>query len=335
MAVCMFAAMAVPCFAVDTNGAGESNEPEKAQFDKYSLQERIEHYDAIYKMNDDGTLSSFREGKINRDTCLRDENLKIPYVVNIKVGETIKVAFSPDFGFESYKPTMLSVKLIRDSSGGFYDEDENAQRVMGIWECTGIKAGTFASTTIQSTFGNLPGGLIWNITEDGSVLTDTEVSDIMSKALADLEASYSQEENAAASSTETPVIATNEGIVYTVKAGDTLGLISLNTYGNYNYVSALYKANQAVLKKAGGKIYKGLEIIIPHTIANGVSAIAPAAAGEGEKLYTVKPGDTLFKIAQAAYGDGNKYKAIFERNSIRIANINTIYAGHVIVLPNV
>lgn len=56
-------------------------------------------------------------------------------------------------------------------------------------------------------------------------------------------------------------------------------------------------------------------------------------AGAGEKLYTVKAGDTLGKTAASQYGKVSEYKAVFERNTDRLKNANTIYAGQVIVLP--
>ena len=73
-------------------------------------------------------------------------------------------------------------------------------------------------------------------------------------------------------------------------------------------------------------------ITLPEKL--GKDTLLPAAAaGEGEKLYTVKAGDTLGKIAAAEYGKAGEYLAIFERNADRLKNANTIYEGQVIVLP--
>ena len=52
-----------------------------------------------------------------------------------------------------------------------------------------------------------------------------------------------------------------------------------------------------------------------------------------EKTYTVKSGDTLYKIAQETMGNGNLYKAIVEANGI--PNENLIHPGDVLVIPNV
>ena len=52
-----------------------------------------------------------------------------------------------------------------------------------------------------------------------------------------------------------------------------------------------------------------------------------------EKTYTVKSGDTLYKIAKETMGDGNLYKQIVEANGI--PNENLIHPGDVLVIPNV
>jgi len=52
-----------------------------------------------------------------------------------------------------------------------------------------------------------------------------------------------------------------------------------------------------------------------------------------QKTYTVKPGDTLWKIAQETMGNGNLYKKIVEANGI--PNENLIHPGDVLVIPEV
>ena len=52
-----------------------------------------------------------------------------------------------------------------------------------------------------------------------------------------------------------------------------------------------------------------------------------------KKTYTVKSGDTLYKIAQETMGNGNLYKAIVEANGI--PNENLIHPGDVLVIPTV
>jgi LysM repeat protein len=113
---------------------------------------------------------------------------------------------------------------------------------------------------------------------------------------------------------------------YTVKKGDTWSTICTNFYGTNAQRYALQKANKGVALK------EGAVITLPEKLGKDPLIPAPAA-GAGEKLYTVKAGDTLGKIAAAEYGKVSEYKAIFTRNADRLKNANIIYEGQVIVLP--
>ena len=61
--------------------------------------------------------------------------------------------------------------------------------------------------------------------------------------------------------------------------------------------------------------------------------IAPAAA-PAAKTYTVKPGDTLSKIAKETLGDANAYTAIFDANRDQLSDPNQIKPGQVLKLPS-
>ena len=65
-------------------------------------------------------------------------------------------------------------------------------------------------------------------------------------------------------------------------------------------------------------------------VQSGSSSTAPA---DQPKTYTVQAGDNLTKIARHVYGDGNKWKAIFEANKDRIKNPDLIHPGDVLTLP--
>lgn len=58
-------------------------------------------------------------------------------------------------------------------------------------------------------------------------------------------------------------------------------------------------------------------------------------APKQESTYTVKRGDCLWNIAKAVYGDGSKYKAIYEANKDKISNPNSIHEGMVLRIPDV
>ena len=70
-------------------------------------------------------------------------------------------------------------------------------------------------------------------------------------------------------------------------------------------------------------------------VQSGSSTTAPAtpAAGAAAETYTVKPGDSLSKIAKHVYGDSGKWHAIFEANRDQIKNPDLIHPGQVLKLP--
>jgi nucleoid-associated protein YgaU len=61
-------------------------------------------------------------------------------------------------------------------------------------------------------------------------------------------------------------------------------------------------------------------------VTGGGSAQAPASA----KTYTVKPGDTLSKIAKMHLGDANAYMRIFELNKDQLSDPDQIKPGQVL-----
>lgn len=71
-------------------------------------------------------------------------------------------------------------------------------------------------------------------------------------------------------------------------------------------------------------------------VTGGVE-IAEGAGGkeavQEEKTYTVKPGDSLSKIAKALYGDANRWKEIHQANLDQIKDPDKIFPGQVLRLP--
>lgn len=59
----------------------------------------------------------------------------------------------------------------------------------------------------------------------------------------------------------------------------------------------------------------------------------PSATAEHIDYYIIQAGDTLSKIAQHFYHDGNKYGKIFEANREVIRDANTIFPGQKIRIP--
>ena len=72
---------------------------------------------------------------------------------------------------------------------------------------------------------------------------------------------------------------------------------------------------------AGGKVLARAEV--PFEAAGG---------GSGGPV-TVRPGQSLWRIAETAYGDGVRYVEIFAANRGQISDPNLIYPGQVFALP--
>lgn len=52
------------------------------------------------------------------------------------------------------------------------------------------------------------------------------------------------------------------------------------------------------------------------------------------KVYVVKAGDSLSKIAQAVYGDASRWKEIYEANKDKLKNPDQIKPGQELVIPS-
>ncbi len=60
-----------------------------------------------------------------------------------------------------------------------------------------------------------------------------------------------------------------------------------------------------------------------------------AAAAANDKVVEVQPGDSLTKIAKRVYGDANKYIALFAANRDTVKNVEYIYPGQKLKVPDV
>jgi nucleoid-associated protein YgaU len=61
--------------------------------------------------------------------------------------------------------------------------------------------------------------------------------------------------------------------------------------------------------------------------------ITVAASAPEASFHTVEKGDTLWAVAEKAYGNGAKYEVIFEANRPMLSHPDKIYPGQVLRIP--
>jgi len=111
---------------------------------------------------------------------------------------------------------------------------------------------------------------------------------------------------------------------YTVQPGDTLSKIASRLYGNAGKYPVIFEANREVIKDPN--------LIYPGQI---LRIIKPPVVQAASDNYTVKPGDTLSKIAKEFYGDARKYSIIFEANRDILKDPNIIHPGQKLRMPKI
>jgi nucleoid-associated protein YgaU len=63
------------------------------------------------------------------------------------------------------------------------------------------------------------------------------------------------------------------------------------------------------------------------------SDVQSGAESTAERIYVVKSGDSLSKIAKQEYGDANAYMVIFEANRDILKDPNMIHPGQKLKIP--
>jgi len=63
------------------------------------------------------------------------------------------------------------------------------------------------------------------------------------------------------------------------------------------------------------------------------SNVNSGSSSTAEKVYEVKSGDSLSRIAKNEYGDANKWRHIFEANQDILKDPNKIFPGQKLKIP--
>ena len=121
--------------------------------------------------------------------------------------------------------------------------------------------------------------------------------------------------------------ADDEIITYTVQEGDTLWKIAEAYYGSGRYWTEIYRLNEDVIGDPD-RIYAGQVLKINLSLT-----VEQQPEREPDKIYyIVQKGDSLWSIAEKLYGQGRKWRRIYQANSI-ISDPQYIYEGQAIIIP--
>jgi nucleoid-associated protein YgaU len=124
---------------------------------------------------------------------------------------------------------------------------------------------------------------------------------------------------------EPTVVPKQTTVTYEVKKGDSLWKIAQNNLGSGYKWTEIAKLNNL---KNPGLIYLGQKLIL-----KSVEVVIPGQGSITGNSYVVVKGDSLWKIAVRAYGDGFKWTSIWNANKKAVIVPNKLFTGTKLVIP--
>lgn len=134
----------------------------------------------------------------------------------------------------------------------------------------------------------------------------------------------------------------------TVNEGETLSELAAKHLGSAGKWQLIMDVNTDVLKKPE-QLRSGMKLRIPaEPVIEVIELATRALTGSGptppeaervetpadNKTYTVKEGDSLYRIAQKLLGDGDRYDEIYKANKDKLSSASDIQVGMKLKLPN-
>ncbi len=119
-------------------------------------------------------------------------------------------------------------------------------------------------------------------------------------------------------------------MVYTVEPGDTLSKIAVRYYGNASLWRKIFEDNRDVIANPN-RVRAGMRIRL--YLADVTAETAEAGVPDTTGTYTVRRGDSLWKIARAMYGQGWQWRRIYDANRSAIPETLMLRVGQILVIP--
>ncbi|MDF1669064.1 MAG: peptidoglycan-binding protein LysM [Roseovarius sp.] len=90
-----------------------------------------------------------------------------------------------------------------------------------------------------------------------------------------------------------------------------------------------------VVKVSGNAVSQEIKEKVIMAVGNsaGVAAVEDEVSGNAPVFHEVQKGDTLWKVAEKAMGNGAKYTEIFEANRPMLSDPDKIYPGQMLRIP--
>ena len=104
----------------------------------------------------------------------------------------------------------------------------------------------------------------------------------------------------------------------------------------------LFVQGDAPSEDAKNRVWDQIKLVNPNwqseltadiRVASQQQASSGVRSNTAERTYTVKPGDTLLKIANEMYGNPNGYQKIFDANRDQLRDPNQIRPGQQLKIP--
>ena len=114
-------------------------------------------------------------------------------------------------------------------------------------------------------------------------------------------------------------------------------LTHVNMEGN-----KLFIQGDAPSEQAKNKVWDQIKAVNPNWQSDLIADIRVTGGGQqqqtsagsaAQRTYTVKPGDSLSKIAKEFYGNASEYTKIFEANRDKLRDPNVIQPGQELKIP--